>query len=138
MRNDAFVQEIDAKIRKLQELRKIAADPQMFSLLTELISVNGNATAPKISNTKSETTPKKKGNVIRAIEVACRQFGMQQFTIREVIKALDADGYEFKAKDKNVAVYTALKSLMKKGVVRLVVVGKGAKPSEYQMNPDAF
>jgi hypothetical protein len=125
------IRDIDERIQKLQELRKVMSDPEMAALLNQLLaSKNGNAIMPTASVHKA----KKKGDFIKQIARICEYFAMEPFKISDVIKAFESAGHTFKAQDKNVATYSALKRLVKRGMLKIIVQGKGAKPSVYQMN----
>jgi len=126
------LKDIDEQIQRLQELRKIVADPGMASLLNQLMaSKNGHSGLPH-RDRQSESKAKKKGTFINKIDESCKSFGSARFTIREVIDKFESAGNTFKAKDKSVAVYSAMKRLEKRGVLKVVEKGIGAKPSFYE------
>lgn len=123
------LKDIDEQIQRLQELRKIVADPVMAGLLNQLIgSKNGHATL----SPHREGKAKKKGTFINKIDETCKSFGSVRFVIRDVIEAFENAGNTFNAKDKSVAVYSAMKRLENRGVLKLVEKGIGAKPSLYE------
>jgi hypothetical protein len=128
------LRDIDEHIAKLQELRRIMSDPAMATVLNQLLASKNGHSSPPLQNRQNEYKAKTKGNFIRQIEKICEYFGLEPFTIRDVIQAFEAGGYTFKAKDKNVATYSALQRLVERGVLKIVVRGIGAKPSTYQMN----
>ena len=122
------LKDIDEQIQKLQELRKVVADPTMASLLNQLLaSKNGQSSLSRTGERKA-----KKGTFIEKIDESCKSFGSARFTIREVIEKFESTGNKFNAQDKSVAVYSAMKRLEKRGVLKLVEKGIGAKPSYYQ------
>jgi hypothetical protein len=132
MERQALLLEIDTKIRKLQELRKIAADPDMFSLFNELNSLNGSLSANGKSNTTSKQKAKKKGRFVDTVEEACRSVFAGDFTIRDAIRAYEGLGHGFIAKNKSVAMYSALRRLVKKGSLQVAAQGTGRTAATYR------
>jgi hypothetical protein len=126
------LKEIDARIQRLQELRKIVADPEMASLLNQLMASKNEHSSLAHPDRQSEHKAKKKGTFINKIEETCKSFGAARFTIRDVIEKFESSGNTFKAKDKSVAAYSAMKRLEKRGVLKVVEKGIGAKPSYYE------
>lgn len=128
------LRDIDEQIRKLQELRKLVADPDMIALLNQLISVkNGHSTGIVLSSTVGKENTKKKGRFIEKIEETCRNFGTSSFTINDVIKAFEQRGNVFGANNKSVATYSAMRRLQKRRVVEVVQQGVGSAPSTYRV-----
>lgn len=128
------LQDIDEQIRKLQELRKVVADPQMASLLNQLLaSKNGHSALPIMANAQGKHKAKKKGTFIEKIAETCRAFGTGEFKISDVITAFEARGFVFAAKDKSVATYSAMRRLQDRKLITVVTRGIGAKPSTYRV-----
>lgn len=120
------LQDIDQQIAKLQELRKIIADPQMAALLNQVLaSKNGNSTAMK--------RKAKKGTFIEKIEETCRSFGTAEFTVNGVIEVFQARGNTFAAKNKSVATYSAMRRLQERKVIQVVKQGIGSSASTYRV-----
>jgi len=117
--------DIDAQIAKLQELRKIVADPQMAALLNQVLASKNGAPAA------TEGKANRKGSFIAKIEEICRAFGSQTFTIQNVIEAYLAKGYTFKAQNQSVATYTAMKRLVKAKRLELDHKGGGGSNPDY-------
>ncbi|HVS88669.1 MAG TPA: hypothetical protein VHF01_10680 [Candidatus Acidoferrum sp.] len=126
------LKDIDEQIQRLQELRKIVADPGMASLLNQLMASKNGQSSLLHGDKQSERKAKKKGTFINKIEESCKLFGSARFTIRDVIDKFESAGNTFNAKDKSVAVYSAMKRLESRGVLKLVEKGIGAKPSFYE------
>jgi hypothetical protein len=126
------LKDIDDQIQRLQELRKIVADPGMANLLNQLMaSKNGHSSLPH-PDRQNEGKAKKKGTFINKIDESCKSFGSSRFTIRDVIEKFESAGNTFNAKDKSVAVYSAMKRLESRGLLKPVEKGIGAKPSLYE------
>jgi hypothetical protein len=126
------LKDIDEQIQRLQELRKIVADPEMASLLNQLMASKNGHSSLTHADKKGEHKAKKKGTFINRIEETCRLFASARFTIRNVIDKYESTGNTFNARDKGVAVYTVMKRLEKRGVVKIVEKGIGAKPSYFE------
>jgi hypothetical protein len=126
------LKDIDEQIQRLQELRRIVADPAMASLLDQLMaSKNGRSNLPH-ADKQGERKAKKKGTFVSKIDETCKSFGSERFTIGDVIRKFENAGNTFNAKDKSVAVYSAMKRLEGRGMLKVVVKGAGAKPSLYE------
>jgi len=125
------LRDIDEKIERLQELRRFMSDPERAALLNQLLaSKNGNSSPPTVT-TQQEGKAKSGMSFIGKIEETCKSFGSTAFTIRDVIQSYESRGYTFKARKKAVAVYTAIRRLQERGVVKLEHQGIGSQPSSY-------
>jgi hypothetical protein len=125
---------IDEQIKKLEELRRFMADPTTAHIIEQLISQNGtNGTARSATFESSEG---QRGDLMNNVAIICRSFATG-FTAKDVIERLDLDGFKFQAQDKLIAVNGALRRLVKKGVIKLVSVGTGKRPSVYKI-PERF
>lgn len=120
------LQDIDEQIAKLQELRKIIADPQISTLLNQIL-------ASKNGNTATMKRKAKKGTFIEKIEETCRAFGTAEFTVKAVIEAFQARGYTFAASNKSVAAYSAMRRLQERKVIQIVKQGIGSSASTYRV-----
>jgi hypothetical protein len=121
---------IDEKIRKLEQLREFAADPEMRDLLTELVASNGNGNG----NGASHTAAKKKGpkgTLSEMVRKACLDTPGGKFTVPDLVARLHDMGYRFEAKDEAVAVYSSLNRLKDKGIVAVAEQGGPAKPAQW-------
>ena len=131
---------VDSQIRKLEELRRIASDPELLSLL-ETVMVNGatrreppssNAKGNKKPPTKKETA--KKGEFQAAVREAIMRFD-RPFSGYTVARRMEMDGYSFVSSRPGIAVIDALKALVKKGVVRVFKQGKGSEATLFERIP---
>jgi hypothetical protein len=130
------VGKIDDQIRKLEELKRFMSDPTTAPMIEQLISQNGSVNAASRPTEKSPKLPHgqvtQRGALLAAVENTCKILP-GDFNQKEVIEKLESQGYAFQAKDKNIAVYSALKRLVKRGVLHLTSKGKGKKPSTYRL-----
>jgi len=119
---------IDEKIRKLEQIKKLAADPEMAELLLELVTKNGDK--PRIS-TKIEGNGKRtKGEFMETVEKLCLTFP-SRFTVNDVVIGLQNGGYTFTAHNPSVATYSALRRLTKHHVISLLEKGRRGKPAKF-------
>ncbi|MGA2300011.1 MAG: hypothetical protein ABSG77_04860 [Candidatus Acidiferrum sp.] len=125
------VKSIDEQIKRLEQLKSFMSDPLTAQMVEQLIaSKNGHSSdAPAPSQEKPKSS---KGEFVSKIEEICRGFGDKQFVISDVIKAYANRGYLFAAKDKNVAVYSALQRLLGKSI-EIAVKGSGRNPTKYRL-----
>ena len=76
-----------------------------------------------------QDTPR--GGLLKAVESACRAIpGV--FQAKQVIEHMLSSGYVFHAKDKFIAVNSALKRLIKQKKLAMVERGVGKRPSKYE------
>jgi hypothetical protein len=123
------VSRIDERIRKLQIIREMAADPEFVSLFTEFISTNGagkkRATAHKGGNYTA-----RKGSFTEAVLESCKAFGAATFTARDVQKRVQERKYHIEAKNPYTAVLGIMKKLVDRGFLR-VTEASGRNPYVY-------
>jgi DNA-binding transcriptional ArsR family regulator len=124
---DTLIEEkIISYVRKLSDAEKLA-------MLLELVKAspkNGHVVGTSVPRPKA-AKPSKKGTFIERVEEIANTLE-GQFTITDVIAAYEEAGYVFAAQDKNVAVYTALKRLVRRGKFNITKKGIGSKPSYYE------
>ncbi len=124
------------RIRKLQEVERIASDPEMLALL-ETVIVNGNGpknhVEPKQPGTmgaKDETESKKRGAVLDAVrEAAMCHSG--PFDGYQLAQEMEASGFVFSSKSPAITVNDALRSLVKKGEFEIHESGKTGQPTRF-------
>jgi len=122
---------VESQIKKLEELRRIASDPELLSLL-ETVMVNGSTSLRQSNppkNTGDGSLPKitnKKGQFQAAVKDAIMRFD-KPFSGYMVARKMQVDGYEFASSRPGIAVIDALKALVKKGFVRVYKPGGGSE-----------
>lgn len=117
------ITKIDERIRKLQQIKELASDPETRELLADVLSLNGNGHSPK-------TRKVQRGSLSDAVERACLQQAMK-FTVQDIVNALHKDSFQFAAKDEQVAVYSAMRRLRDRGVIDIVEEGGPGKPAKW-------
>jgi len=130
------LRDIDEQIRKLQELRKIVADPEMASLINQLFARKNGQSIMSIADAqdKDKAKTQKRGTFIGKIEEVVRSMPQTStFTLNDVIEVFEASGNAFNAKNKSVATYTAMRRLEKRKVIEVVERGIGSKPSTFRV-----
>jgi hypothetical protein len=136
------VAKLDSQIKKLEELRRIASDPELLALL-ETVMVNGSSPQgppPQARSTIRTPPPRKKptakkGEFQAAVRAAIMQFD-KPFSGYVVARKMENDGYEFVSSRPGIAVIEALKALVKKGVVRVYKNGVGSEPTLFERIPN--
>jgi len=119
------IAKLDEKIRRLQQIRELASDPEMRKILADVITVNGNGTHRMSKKAQ-------KGALTDIVETACRESGAK-FTVKDVVERMEAQGYHFSAKDSEIATYNAMRRLRKKGVLTVVEEGGPGKPAYWSV-----
>jgi hypothetical protein len=120
------IAKLDEKIRKLQHLRELAADPELASLLADFVTPNGNGVPKNGHSTRTDET----GLTESAIR-ACKTFA-GSFTATGLTHKMEEMGYTFTAKDKGVATYGVMNRLKDKGVLVVVEQGGPGKPAQWR------
>jgi hypothetical protein len=144
----SIVEKIDVKIRKLQQLRELASDPEMLSMLSSLVEGRTNGTAmssiggysakarSKLKKTlDTATTPKGvlKAGVVNAIQKAPDTFSGYSLT-DQMIK----EGFPFTAANPATAVNDVLRVMLKKGHhIKIAKRGRGSSPTFFRKLSDS-
>jgi len=123
------IAKLDEKIRKLQHLRELAADPEMAGLLAEFVTKNG---ATRASNGHAKDADA--NALINYAEKACRALG-RRFTTNDVRDKMVELGYTFTAKDPSIATYGVMNRLKKKGIISVVEAGAPGKLAKWTATP---
>jgi hypothetical protein len=122
---------LDSQIRKLEELRRIASDPEMLALLDTVIVKNGvSPVASSVPAAEPETVRKRKGEFQSAVRNVIEQYD-KPFSGYSIARKMELDGYKFASSRPGIAVIEALKALIKKGIVRVFREGAGSEPTLY-------
>lgn len=140
---------VEAQIRKLEDLKRIASDPEMLALL-ETVLVNGtsNSAIPTISiqralsespkgskdkeafRVDTVAPPHKKGSVLAAVRSAAIS-KTEPFDGYELTREMQSEGFQFVSKTPAFTVIDALRSLVRKGEIEIHRVGKAGQPSKF-------
>ncbi|MEO8100825.1 MAG: hypothetical protein ABI811_24225 [Acidobacteriota bacterium] len=136
---------VESQIRKLEELRRIASDPELLSLL-ETVMVNGASSPiqsppliqPPVKHVEATASIRpfvfgnsrkgKKGVFQSAVRDAISRIEIDKpFTGYVVARRMLSEGYKFAASKPGIAVIDALKAMIKKGEVRVFRKGGGSE-----------
>jgi len=133
---------LDSKIKQLQEIKRLAADPEALSLLESLVVDGLNGTSDrkpalgpeqrKLTNTIPERAPRK-GTLTQGVKEAIPRMS-SRFTLYELTDKMIAEGFAFTAATPSIAVSDVLRTMLKKdnSVIRVYRRGKGATPTMYE------
>jgi hypothetical protein len=136
---------LDARIAKLQkvrdfladdEMRELISDPEVMLLLQQAAEARNGHKPMQIVSTDDSVADSAvalpgEGTLRRRVLDIARAMG-SRFEARDVIERLKASGFELEASNPMVAVNTALRSLIKKKLVRLARAGSGRVPHMYE------
>ncbi|HEY6127994.1 MAG TPA: hypothetical protein VIW23_07415 [Candidatus Acidoferrum sp.] len=112
---------IDRAIAKLQELRKLASDPDVAPFLK-----NG-------SGPSKQETPIYKTALGGAVINACRE-QTDDFTVKDIADFLIKIEYKFRGQDPKKSVGNVLRALARDGHIKIKQQGKGRRETIYQRN----
>jgi hypothetical protein len=114
---------IDRAIAKLQELRKLAADPEIAPFLR-----NGNGATVSPNH---ETNPYELTDFEEAVITACKAVG-GDFTVNTVLKKMEEQGYKFRGSEPRKSVANLLRGLNRDGHIAVKEHGKGRRETIYE------
>jgi len=104
---------LDEKIRKLQLIRQLASDPDVASLLAEIVSGNG-AAAPKPQKPLAE----RQGVRYDVLKFVVHPSTLEGFTTaRQIMEKMQEKNYKFKSKRPATTVRESLRELEREGLV---------------------
>jgi hypothetical protein len=115
---------------------QLVADPEMKAAFMAAIQGSNNG-SPK-TNAVREAGPNvpiapsipPPGSLLRAVlDGAKSESG--QFTVAMLVEHMGDAGYKFSAQDAKVAAGSALKDLAGRGLIKVVTLGKGRRPTVY-------
>lgn len=129
---------IKDRIRTLQEFERFMDDPTTAPIIEQLFSSNGNGNG--VSHPVPQTArlplgqPTQRGELLGTVKMACLEYPAETpFTAKDVINRVGARGYVFQAKNKEIAVNSALKRLLAKGVIAQTQTASGQRPAKYKI-----
>lgn len=108
---------LDTKIRKLQMIRQLASDPDLASLLSDMVSGNGAA------GQKSQTPPVERKDAVRydvlKFVAGPSEIGQvnQDRTAKQITDMMEKAKYDFNSKNHSDTVRESLRNLVKEGLV---------------------
>ena len=130
------VSPLDTRIKKMQQMRDLLADPEMVDLFLQMVSTNGHK-APEAAKTLAKSGTGKRAQTQRgALEAAATKVLPSlpaTFNSRDLIKALKNSGYTFAAKSEGIAISGVLKRLVKKSVLKRMDEDGSRRNAKYKM-----
>ena len=127
---------IDEQIRKLQELKRLASDPEMAPLLESLFVSSSAEQQHVAAESVSVASPNgsRKGDVVKAAEIAVQRLGFEghRFKRSDLFAAMEQNDFQFAAVSPHIAVNGALRKLVERGVIRIAVKGSGRAGHQYE------
>ena len=130
---------IEAQIRKLEEVRRIASDPELLAML-EQVMVNGASPAPA-TPTIPVVTPEQPTDPLSAFKTDSLVWNVAKHVLRQngafsgyqIASAMQAEGFQFNGRAKPGATVADIirTVLIKKGRVRVYRRGSGTDPTLY-------
>ncbi len=112
---------IDRQIRKLQKLKTLLEDPEMASLLDELVA-----------DTEHKPNSSSRGDLMKAVQIAVTQF-KGKFRRSDVIAHMQKFNFQFTDFSN---VNGPLRKLVKKDIICICVKGSGRRGHQYEMIQD--
>jgi len=112
---------LEARIRKLQQLRELVDDPEMVEMFFKMVSKNGR-TPSEPAKTLAKTNTSTRAETPRGeLFLASRRIAegiTGKFSGRDLLTQLTGNGYALAAKKPDVAIAGVLKRLVKHGFLR--------------------
>ena len=125
------INKIDAQIRRLQELKRIASDPEMLMLLEGLVTKNGNV-APDSPNRMTRKPIGGKDALLQATRQAISALPYKRFSASYLVEQMHKDGFQFTASNPTVAMNGVLRRLDLKKEIVMVRPASGRTAKEYE------
>jgi hypothetical protein len=116
------IKALDRAIAKLQELRRLASDPEVAPFL-------GNGVPVSQKNESAEYDSALGSAVINA----CGEL-THDFTVNDVLKKMEEHQYKFRATEPRKSVANMLRALTRDGHVKVKQVGKGRRETIFFRN----
>jgi hypothetical protein len=119
------------QIRRLQEIKRMASDPEMLTLLDGLVTKNGSV-APA---TPTEAAPKFRGRkdaLTEGVMLAIAALPQNRFTAAHLVDRMLKAGFQFVAGNPHFAVTGALRRLAEKGKINIAMHGSGRRATEFE------
>ena len=134
--------EITAKVaqqaRKWELLRQLLEDPEISTFLSSEFSKNGTSVSANIqaSSASVSHSGSKRGDVIKEVMEACKEFGPVPFTTEDVLKKMKNRDFAFQSSNPSISVNSALRKLVaKRGFLVYHKPGSGRRPARYALAP---
>jgi hypothetical protein len=132
------VQKIDDEIRALEDLKRFMSNPATAAILQRFTTSNGRRNGASHLTRQIARLPlgqrPQRGALVAAAKTACREFSVGvEFTAKEVLAKMEAQGYIFQAQNRDIAVNSALKRLVKKGSIEQTHKAVGHRPAKYRI-----
>jgi hypothetical protein len=128
------LKKIDDQIRRLQEIKRLASDPEMLTLLEGLVTKNGDV-ATSITPQAIRTPVGGKNVLLQATRRAIAALPQNRFTSGYLVDQMIKNGFQFAAGKPNVAMNGALKRLVARQEIIIAAVGRGRRATEYDRIP---
>ena len=112
-------------IRKLQELHKLAADPDLAPFIKLGSASKNGASAKGAPAYESEF-----GNAVTNI---LPSFGGKNFTVADVYEAMKHASYKFNGEEPKKSIGNVLRALAADGNISVVQKGRGRRASVYSL-----
>jgi hypothetical protein len=131
---------IERRIRKLQEAKDMLADPEIYELMRSIFADSAKA-APVAGFQGAQLElprPRRKykrrgGSLLDETFSRLREYG-EPTTAKELAEFMQASGYRFRARDKNIAVSKVLRQLAGMGKIQSKRGEHAKAPIRYWVN----
>jgi hypothetical protein len=134
------VAKLDGIIRKLEELKRLAADPELAQFLPHIVSNGNEVSAPLIKPQQVEPSAEpsqptamktsKRGDIKRAV-IAAAHKQPAEFSAYSLTTDMTNSGFRFTAVKPAIAVNDILRNSVNREV-EVVSHGKGSSPTIYR------
>lgn len=120
------VKAIDETIKKLEQLKKLAADPALAPFLKNGAGAMRQTDAAQATLTLVQpSTDTLKGTVLSV----CQE--LREFTIKDVLRVMTERRFPFEGDEPQKSVGNVLRVLARTGQIRIMAASSGRRPAKY-------
>ena len=129
---EAAAQVLSERKRLFDDLERIAADPEGFRLMVEIVDAarDGNGSGKAKGSGHKKMLRSSPNGLTKAVLAQCKIIN-SNITVVKVVERLNAENFTFMSSAPKVAVADVMRRYMDKAL-RLVTAGEGSNPNVYE------
>ncbi len=115
------------------DIKRLMANPAAIRILERIFRPNGKSEGYAQDIVVTNAEPLRGSELVAACSRASKDWPTKEFTTRNILERLEAQGFVLKAKHKIIAVNSALKLLVKKGELEQTANAVGHRPAQFKL-----